>query len=301
MLLTIFLSLVLELLIAAAFFAVPAALFAQSRLRSGPRARFWLPLAAVGLAAGLLLPPVGVVVLAMITSGLLLDYGVRRRWDWRAVSLIGGAPIMPLAWSVLAPLDRPEVLDLWVERYRASMDGMMSGFPGDAGQEEQFFETLRSTLELTGRLAPSLTLLTGLTLGVVALGLGLWWLRRRGEDPGLRFPAFCMWNMPEQLSWLAGAAFLAALTAPGPLLEAAYNVLLLLAILYSIQGLAVAWYGFEVRGTPGWARGLFVAAVIVTHLLGMAMLAVLGLLETWVPFRAHMAEAAMGGPDEEDR
>lgn len=301
MLLTLLLSLVLELMIAAALFAAPAGLFVQSQLRTGPRARFWLPLAVLGLAAGLLLPPVGVVVLAMVTSGLLLDHGVRRRWDWRAVSFIGGAPYMPLAWSVLAPFGRPEVLDRWMEQYRTAVGPMLADLPGGAGQEEEFFETFRSTLELTGRLAPSLTLLIGLTLGVVALGLGLWWLRRRGAEPGLRFPPFYMWSMPERLSWLAGLSLLAVLTASGALLDAVYNVLLLLGTLYSIQGMAVAWYGFEVRGTPAWARGLFVIAVIATFLLGMVLLAVLGLLETWVPFRAHMAEAAMRGPREEDR
>ncbi len=301
MLLTLVLSLVLELVLAAALFAAPAALLAHGQLRTGPRARFWLPIAALALAAGLLLPPVGVVVLGLVTSGLLLDHGVRRRWDWRAVGFIGGAPFMPLAWSVLAPLGRPEVVDRWMEQYRSAVGPMLAGMPGAGGREEEFFETLRSMLELTGRLAPSITLLLGLTLGVVALSLGLWWLMRKGAAPGVRVPEFYMWSLPAWVSWVTGLALLAALTASGPLLDAAYNVLLVLGTLYSIQGMAVAWYGFEVRGTPGWARGLFILAVLVTYFVGMVMLAVLGLLETWVPFRAHMAEAAAGGPDEEDR
>lgn len=256
-----------------------------------------MPIVVVSAALAVVVPPLGVPLLGLVLSGILLHMGDSRRWDWRMAGLAGSVPLIPplgLAyWLFSHGSSRALILAQWKT--------VLEQNPALYRDPEMFVKSIESMMDLVARLIPALTLLTALFIGLGALGMGVRMMRRRGIEPGVDLAPFAMWDLPVPLLWFLAAGGVAALSGYGPAVTVGLNILAVTVTAYSLRGVAVVWYGFEIRETAAWLRGLFLIFVVITLHLGVALTALLGLMETWVPFRANMAKAAGGVPDEEER
>lgn len=287
-------SLVLPLLFPAALVS-PFPLLLQ-RLRGGLGAAVLATFLAAGVLVAAFSPAqAAVFLLLLVLPGLLIAEALARGrgllrgcgWAFVLVSLQISLALVfrsgPMARNFLAPLDEfssPQFL----EGLKAS------GLPPErvADWSEQM-TLLRNAMAVV---FPGAYIIAGGLMVLANASLLRFYLARR--DPGwLEGGEF------ERIRWspllavtfvLAGAAV--ALPDVRP---AAYNVLLVLAFFFLLQGLAVtAFYAHRLAGPP-----LLRAAVVVLVLINPwapQILALLGLFDTWIDFRkwAEPPEARQG-------
>jgi hypothetical protein len=271
--------------------AVPALLLALAGEREEGRSERWLPpLIAAGLIGSVALSS-GLFALVLALTGIVLDEAVRRGLEWRLTTLAAALPAAAVLMLPLVVLDhqvlREQLLEAMEPTFR-SLGGM--GFDQAVLRQEYtgFFDTAM-------RLMPSLFLLAALGVAALALGFGLWQLHRKGRAMAIVLPPLSMWVFPDALRILTGLGLAAALAAhplhlPGWVETTGLNLLVAAGTLWSVQGFGIVWYGFIVRNTPVALKALFVFLVIISTWWGLALLALLGLVERWIPFRTLMAE-----------
>jgi hypothetical protein len=264
---------------------------AVQRLRGGAAAA-WLAavLAAALVAAASALPAAGFYLLSLALPGLLLGEalargrGLLKGCAWAFLALVTeialGLAVVPetMAGLLLAPFDQ-----LRSEAFLAQLKA--GGMPPE--QVSEFTERVgawRGALEVVYP-AALVIFAAVLVVGLNAALLRLYLLRRDpgwledGEFERVRWPlAFVV------VFVLSGAAVAVPLARP-----AAYNVLLVTAFFFALQGLAVvAFYGRRLAGPP-----LLRAAIVVLVLANPwapQILALLGLFDNWFDFR-RWAEA----------
>lgn len=104
----------------------------------------------------------------------------------------------------------------------------------------------------------------------------------RPEERG--WPRYSQWSLPEQLVWLPIIGGILLLLGPGTSKQLGGNLLLLAAVIYLFQGLAVLAH-FMHRWQVARPFKALVWFTVLVQSLGLAALAVLGLADTWGDFR----------------
>jgi hypothetical protein len=150
----------------------------------------------------------------------------------------------------------PEKVDVWVEQVTQARDVMAI-------------------------LYPSVALIMGATMVLANAWLLRTYLARRdpgwlegGEFEGLR------WPLAMAVMFVSAGA---AVTSPA-LRPAAYNVLLVLAFLFALQGLAVVVYYVHRLAAPPFLR-LVVLALVILNPWASQILALTGLFDIFIDFR----------------
>ncbi len=181
----------------------------------------------------------------------------------------------------------------WITRTVNEARSMMAAALDTAGQDAQVKLAVQQMLDRTAsfllRMFPGLfgavTVFTGWVNGVI--------LRRTVPDAGR--PDWTTWSAPEPCMWLLlGSGFLGLLGA-GWASTAGWNVFLVLAAVYFLQGLAVIEHVFGARRVPGLFRAV-VYTLVFLQLPVTALVAALGAFDLWFDFRSRWAPpAARGG------
>jgi hypothetical protein len=257
---------------------------AVQRLRRGASGA-WLAagLAAALVAASSALPAAGVYLLVLVVPGLLLGEslargrGLLRGCEWAFAAL--AAEIT--AVLTFAPQVRERLL-AWIEQGRSeAFLGQLKAGGMAPEQISEFTELVGTTRDVLAVVYPSFLVIGAAVLVAANAALLRLYLLRR--DPGwLEDGEF------ERVRWplavvvvfvLSGAAVALPLARP-----AAYNVLLVTAFFFALQGLAVvAFYARRLAGPP-----LLRAAIVVLVLANPwapQILALLGLFDNWFDFR----------------
>lgn len=155
---------------------------------------------------------------------------------------------------------------------------------GIGGEELKGLRTgMQQAGVLIGRIYPALVA-TG--LGVIA-GINLFVVARiaaRRYSP-LHLGEFTKYKNPEQLIWLLIAAGFAMLADNSMLQLSAANILIVLAALYFIQGVAVSGYFFKRFTVPVFVRGVFYLLIAIQPFMALAV-ALLGVFDLWGDFRS---------------
>jgi uncharacterized protein YybS (DUF2232 family) len=278
-------SLVLPLLFAAALVS-PFPLLLQ-RLRGGLGAAALATFVAAGALAAAFSPAQAVLFLLflaipclMIAESLARGRGLLRGCGWAFVLVslqISLALVFrsgPMATRLLAPLDA-------IGSPQFQEDMKATGVPAESIQAwKEQATSLRSVMAVV---FPGVYIVMGGLVVLANAALLRFYLARR--DPGwLEGGEF------ERIRWspllamtfvVAGAA-----VAVADLRPAAYNVLLVLAFFFMLQGLAViAFYAHRLNVPPPLR-----AAVVVLVLINPwapQILALLGLFDTWIDFRKY--------------
>jgi uncharacterized protein YybS (DUF2232 family) len=108
-------------------------------------------------------------------------------------------------------------------------------------------------------------------------------MRRESYFPG--FGPFIYWKLPEKLLYLAGVVFLIRLVGSGPFEIAADNVILVLAFIYSVTGLALIEHQLRRLKLPVMIRVVFYLGLLLLQLPGLIMTAIAGLFDSHFDFR----------------
>ena len=279
---------------------IPTVLLVLLQERPEPSMQRWLPALAVAVLLGMVDPVGGLMALSLALVAILLDREIRRGRNWGFAGLAGSAPFLLMAVLSLpnSLKDREAIREQVEFFFTATMEQLSQMGFSLAQTEEQLIEFVDIGVKIWLLIPAGLTVL-GLFVGFGALICGMWWLRRRERVQAVEIPPFTIWVMPEKLVWGAVAGLALLVVGPGNWHTAGMNLVVVLAMIYSVQGLAIMWYGFEVRGTPNWVRVLFMLVLTFLHVIGIGMMAVLGLLETWVPLRSLMARSAEEGKEED--
>jgi len=267
----------------------PLALFSpvplsMQRLRGGASGA-WLAaaLAAALVAASRSLPASGFYVLVLAVPGLLVGEslargrGLLRGCAWAFATLV----VEAAAVLVFAPEVRDGVLG-WIDQGRSEAflaELKAGGMPPD--QVSDFTDlvgTLRDGLAVV--FPAAMVIGAAVLVAANAALLRLYLLRR---DPGwLEDGEF------ERVRWplalvavfiLSGAAVALPLARP-----TAYNVLLVAAFFFALQGLAVvAFYGRRLAGPP--LLRVAIVVLVLANPWAAQILALLGLFDNWFDFR----------------
>ena len=152
-------------------------------------------------------------------------------------------------------------------------------------------ETITETLDkvtggmtLVKRLLPGIMILSGLgQLFIGFVAVDLYYTRRDKYFPG--FGPFAYWKMPEGLVYLLGLTLAIRLTMHGPGLAVVDNVLLILALAYSLCGLALIEHLLRRLQLPLLVKIIFYLGLLLMQIPGMIVTALLGLFDSYFDFR----------------
>ncbi len=141
----------------------------------------------------------------------------------------------------------------------------------------------RAILEVISRIYPSLMIIgTGFVV----------WLNVTVSKPLFRFgrlkyPDFVPlqhWRVPEYLVWAVIVSGFALFLASGAVKSIAWNVLIVLMVVYLLQGVSILSFFFNKFRFPLWAR-VGVSLLIIVQQMFLAVLTLAGLFDQWVDFR----------------
>ncbi len=249
-------------------------------------------LTANGLAEALLYPAVIAGGVAALNSGLLGTRSYPERL--MLVGALCAAALIPFLLSIGADPEQEGLV-------RRLIDGMLTTATGEGMSDADF-----------SRFYGVVTRVTRAVFGfaVTALVHLNYWIGTRvaGRDaPGsvlmpraseLRVSPLLVW--PFFASW---ACILASRFVAVPAFETvSWNCALILAFGFAMQGTGVAAHALSRLGTPPVARvaiafGVTMAATVpVVLLTGVALLALLGVSEIWIPYRQTKGEDHEGNP-----
>lgn len=257
-----------------------------------------LLLALPGMYLAILRPPSAsivwlasaLVIAAILTSsvvalGLVVPFGLTVLVIGRAAQRGGTFPQVA-AWGVGAWVAAilvtftvagdPSVLsDAIQERAAEMLDGASLDeppLPADAAQ------TVDEFAKLAMALFPAL--LTAFGAAVVLIDLGI--LRRLAGV--LRETDLTCWRSPDGLVWILIGAGFAGFWAPDPVRTFAINVILVIALIYFLQGLSIVAFYVERAGFPRALRPVLYFFLLMQYVLTFAVTLV-GFVDLWADLR----------------
>ena len=233
----------------------------------------------VGAVAGGPLTGIAIVV-TFAPLGMVLGLGVRNRWNAGTIVLVSTAVVTV---SLLVNL----VLTLvtaGINPYTVMIQSMQEGQEQalrlyerlgiDRRQLERVSGMMKQWLDLMPRLIPLLIVVGGASTALINFQVGRLILKRFAvETPAL--PPLSTWRTHPLFLWMLPVGFFLAIAGRerSPAIEAAgLNLSLLSQMLFSLQGLLVAWAFFDRHSTPNWLRWVMIALAFTQPVLGVAAL-----------------------------
>lgn len=242
--------------------------------------------------------------LVIAGMGFLLGVGMARRWTYgRIVTAVAGSAFIIFFLGALTNWDA------WNAHAAAYLDGLLVQARQVAEQTDgaadspqfQMLVWLRAQWAYVGY---------GWILGQMVIGACVvltataWFLRKRFDEPGPR-GCFSEMRPPDVLVWLViGAAVLWFLDRRWPhdaVRAVSWNTAIALYVVYSLNGLALVVYIFDVLKPP-----IMIYIVTVVFLVSFGAtpaLGMIGLFDTWGEFRDkadRFVAARKIGPDSSD-
>ncbi len=236
-------------------------------------------LVAFGLGPGVALKFLVLLLLPgfLMVEGLVRGRGLRRGALW-AFLLV--AAEIALALLTITPQSEAQFLEPLKHLSSAEfLAEMRTRLPQE--NVDLWAEQARTLFAMMQVVYPAALLISGALGVLVNATLLRAWLARR--DPG-----FIEGGEFEGIRWPLGLVALfilggAAIVFP-PLRAAGYNVVLVTAFFFAVQGLAVVAYYAHRLAAPTFLRVALIALVVVNPWAGQ-ILALLGLFDTWADFR----------------
>ena len=215
---------------------------------------------------------------------LLLRQGWR--WDQAAVLTIFAVVVLSAGAVTAVAVDDGATVSMFADQYvEMQMDLIRESFPDspDMSAEQQrdirqFIQEMEEWFRLT---YPAIVV-----LGVTAFVLFQVWVLslmsgRHYSVPGVDFVS---WKAPERLIWLLITAGVLFFAATGLLKQIGLNLLIVLLLVYYIQGLAIVTELFERKQIPTFMRVMGYAMVLLFNPLPL-IVAGIGVFDLWIDFR----------------
>ena len=283
---------VLSLLFAlplAGLLLTPAALYLHSRhgLFTGKRIVLCAVLLAVPLAWWLSSLSALLLSAPFFAAGAVLVHSASRG-DGPVLSIAKAALALAVLWTALliavSLVTGQDIYQALVVFLQSALREAAQYSTGEASVETQAMvtETLTQAARLVPVVLPAMMLVPALLAPFAAILLcntveSLRALPRRWID-------FRLWRLPDVLVWVAIVLMAGCYILGGLPRLAAINGLILVVMIYAMQGLAVMKFFFDSRRLPMVAQ-LVLIFLVVSQSFGLLALAILGLIEVWADFR----------------
>lgn len=92
------------------------------------------------------------------------------------------------------------------------------------------------------------------------------------------------WKAPDQLVWVAIAAGAACMIPADPVIITGLNLLLVLMLIYFLQGISITAFYFDKKNFPVGLRALLYSLIMIQSILKLFIVGI-GFFDTWVNFR----------------
>ena len=149
---------------------------------------------------------------------------------------------------------------------------------------EEGSQTLSAMIDAVLRVQPAIEMATLFLIFVVAYRLSQGLALRLGLSLPAPLP-LALWRPWEELIWVLIAALGLSLLSDGLLADLGLNLIVLMGIIYAVQGLAVLRFFALRQRVPPLVELLFYVGLFFVAGLAFLLLAGLGLLDTWFDWR----------------
>ena len=223
----------------------------------------------------------GTVVLLGATLGLVPIMGllavlqIERQQTYGRVMVMACTPAAGLClWQLIQVRDRrQEQAAAVLEQFQAL--GMVV---------EEGGQTLSAIIDAVLRVQPAIEMATLLLTFVVAYRLSQGLALRLGLGLPAPLP-LSLWRPWEELIWVLIVALGLSLLGDGLLADLGLNLIVLMGMIYGVQGLAVLRFFAQRQRVPLLVELLFYIGLFLVAGLAFLLLAGLGLLDTWFDWR----------------
>ncbi len=182
-------------------------------------------------------------------------------------------------WSQMV-LTAPEMADALTSDIKDTL--AIGGYTAE--QIENASGQFKSFYAVFVRILPSFSIMAAIFQFTVGFWLFVKWLNRSGSQYLLP-SGFVKWQMPFVLSPLLVAAILMRLFGNELLVIIADNLILILAVFYSIAGISLVEFFMKKFRFAFFSRFLIYLFFLLTHVVGLAFLAVLGFADSFFNWR----------------
>ena len=227
-------------------------------------------------------------LLLFATPSLLLPFFLRSGWRWDQAAALTVVVMIVLAGSIAAAvaLNEGTTVSAFADRYvQTQMELVRDTFapPPDLSpeQQRQLRQFIRDLEEWLQQIYPAIVV-----LGMAAFVLmQLWCLSllagRHYILPGV---SFVDWKTPERLIWVLIAAGMIVFAASGLIRQLGLNLLIVLLLVYYVQGLAIITTLFKRKHVPVFLR---IPGYMMTLFLNPLPIIVagIGVFDLWIDFR----------------
>lgn len=241
-----------------------------------------VPLAAIPALiylTGISAAPILKLLAAATFIGLLAAYQLERGRPYGEVIAVAALPGFAMAFPMVMDLilegsPDPQFADRLGSEFEAAGLGVM-----DEGRAEA--EQLAAQLL---RLQPAVPIVSALLTAV--LGYRFAWSVAPRLGMGLPSPpSVHQWRLWDALIWLFVAATATALLGSGAIRDLAFNTMFVIALLYGVQGFALARHFAKRLSVPVYLELLFYGSLMLSAAFGLILLVGAGLMETWFDWR----------------
>ena len=224
-----------------------------------------------------------------VISGVILGWSLLR--NWRPDAALGLALIPLIAVAVWVMVQWPS--DQLLEEFNAELiRTLRDNLPGSGNEASQQalvgeYERIIGTFTRIMRTVWPGTVFIGLLAHVGMVFLLVRWLAKVVRRDLILLPVlpFHQWRVPFYLVWLLAISLVFILARAGILPRIGLNLVLVAAVLFSVQGLAVQ-VNLLSRVFPPWARILFWATAALFFAPVILFVSVfLGLVDQWLDLR----------------
>lgn len=227
--------------------------------------------------------------LTMVPLGYILAYGVQQRDSITWVGLKGLSYLIVL-WLLLGAYAGISGGATPLEMVLESLDQALAGEGIAAGElpEQELSALLEGLRSFVNRAWPALFAISLIGLVWINLLTSHWLLNRLKLSP---WPEFRQWRLPDHFVAVAALALLLLLLGLDPLATIGLNGILILGMLYFMQGLGVMSFLMAHWSLPPLLRGACYALILLQG-YGMLLLALLGMAEVRLNLRRRLKKAA---------
>jgi uncharacterized protein YybS (DUF2232 family) len=255
-----------------------------------------------GLRTGLFALALSTLSLALLLGGLqgtifFAEYGVmaltmaeaiRRRWAVETTLLISTAvPLAATSFVMLGLLSSADVdLSTMRQHFEHNLSQIVPQYLAEEGGsvDGDLHLYIQEALALVVQLLPALFIISTAAGALANYGLVRVLWRRRGEQAWFPEVTLTEWKAPEACVWVLIASGLCYfLPLPG-LRIAGFNGLVLISLVYLIQGLGIMVFYLQKASVPPLFRSIAYLFLVIQPLLLLAV-AAFGLFDLWFDFR----------------
>jgi len=220
--------------------------------------------------------------------GLVMAEAIKRQWPVEKALLVSTALPVVASGIVMALLFSSVDLDLgpMKQHFEEDLGHALRQFWADGGgpSEETLRTYVQEAFETVLQLLPALFILSTAAAALLNYGVvRILWRRLEGQPP-LRQLMLSQWKAPEACVWVliaSGICFFVPL--PG-MRMVGQNVLLLVSLIYLVQGLGIMAFYLNRTSMPSIFRSLAYIFLLIQPLLLLGV-AAFGLFDLWFDFR----------------